>query len=161
MAFSIPRNAPNFSSNQRQYEDAYWPSSGRSKYSISPRSGLSISPFGAFRGDRELPMYKDKPYNYPFSRRSRGRNFWIVVVLLLIVGWYFIVPRLFRHQRNSTSGRSLENFTGRAKGSREWAEKRAAVVQAMEKSWGGYEKHAWGKSRVRLVPKPLTLSLRI
>jgi endoplasmic reticulum Man9GlcNAc2 1,2-alpha-mannosidase len=106
-------------------------------------SGLSISPFGAFRGERELPMYKDKPYNYPFSRRNRGRKFWIGVVLLLVLSWYFIVPRIFGHRRYSTS---LNRFGGHAKDRGDWAEKRAAVVQAMERSWAGYEKHAWGKN---------------
>jgi endoplasmic reticulum Man9GlcNAc2 1,2-alpha-mannosidase len=146
MSFAVPRNVPNFQASQRDYEDSFWSSSGQSKFSAGTRSssGLSISPFGAFRGNRELPMYKDKPYNYPFSQRARSKKLWVALILVVVIAWWYFVPSIFgRKGIRLPIGRPLD--LGRiAKGDAGWLQKRDAVVRAMEKTWSGYEKHAWG-----------------
>jgi hypothetical protein len=139
MSFTTPRNVPNFASATRRHEDVYWSSSGRSRYTSgsSNGGGLSISPF-PFRGrDRELPMYKDKPYSYHFARRRRSWRFWVSLVLLLLFCWLYLAPRL-RHGRDHAKKptKSASHAT--------WAQRRQDVVGAMKKSWGGYEKYAWG-----------------
>jgi hypothetical protein len=132
MSFTTPRNVPNFASTTRRHEDVYWSSSGRSRHTSSSfNAGLSISPF-PFRGrDRELPMYKDKPY----SRRRRSWRFWLGLVLVLLICWLYVVPRL-RGGHVEKSTKSASHAT--------WTQRRQDVVVAMQKSWGGYEKYAWG-----------------
>jgi mannosyl-oligosaccharide alpha-1,2-mannosidase len=96
-------------------------------------------------------MYKDKPYNYPFSRRGRGRKFWAVLILVAIIAWFYVLPRIFGHYgRTIPLSKPLDFGNRGAKGEKGWAQKREAVVKAMERSWAGYENYAWGT----LFPRP-------
>jgi endoplasmic reticulum Man9GlcNAc2 1,2-alpha-mannosidase len=91
-------------------------------------------------------MYKDKPYNYPFSQRGRSRKFWAAVVLVGLICWFYVFPWLFGYSgRSFSSGKPLDYGNRGGRGEKGWAQKREAVVKAMEKSWAGYEKYAWGK----------------
>ncbi|KAF2405123.1 endoplasmic reticulum mannosyl-oligosaccharide 1,2-alpha-mannosidase [Trichodelitschia bisporula] len=144
MSFKIPRNVPAFDNPQRRYEDALWNSSGRSRFATrSP--GLFSSPFGG----RELPMYKDKPYNYPESRRRRKRV-WIGLVVFVVVGWLLYVGAFGGGGKTGASGRDKAKALwkgakgGKKTGGVDWGERREEVKKAMKLSWGGYEKYAWG-----------------
>lgn len=150
MSFGIPRNVPDFKSSSRQYEDALWNPSGRSRYAVGSSNGgsISISPF-AFRGtSKELPMYKDKPYNYPFSRRKRSKRILAAIVLLGLVGWWYfwIGPGSVQTTKNASGSRRGSLGSLKGKGQKFWTRRREDVVKAMERSWAGYEKYAWGKS---------------
>jgi mannosyl-oligosaccharide alpha-1,2-mannosidase len=147
MSFAIPRNVPSFQHPQRRLEDAVWGSSGNSRYTLSlPGSGGN---------DKELPMYKDKPYNYPPSRRrGRKRTYFLLAVVagivwLYYIGWFGggeggsgmdsgvidVKGLLEKMQAGSASGRGQKV---------DWEQRREQVKKAMEISWAGYEKYAWG-----------------
>jgi endoplasmic reticulum Man9GlcNAc2 1,2-alpha-mannosidase len=159
MSFTIPKNVPSFSNPQRQLEDRLWSSSGvASKRSalhgqregggvlgnVQNRVGDLLSP------DRtSLPMYKDKPYAYAPSGRPRrlirkktACGLFIFVVLGLI--WW---TNMFAEHRE-TAKVKLGQWgwvANDVKGRHDWMQRRKRVVEAMELSWGAYERYAWGR----------------
>jgi mannosyl-oligosaccharide alpha-1,2-mannosidase len=144
MSFAIPRNLPNFDAQQRQLEDRVWGSSGRSRHTHGgSNGGASAFSFGGI--GKELPMYKDKPYNYPASKRRRSLKIWAVVIVILISTWYFFFGRFGSTAPKVLSGStSWSKFSSSKKESKTWSARRLQVVEAMKISWSGYEKHAWG-----------------
>jgi hypothetical protein len=108
--------------------------------------GMHIPGFG----DKELPMYKDKPYNYPQSRRRGRKRGLFGVIALVLFGWLFYSGRLGWSRDNpdarESAGRGLWGTfsSGSKKGEINWTARREQVRKAMEISWGGYEKYAWG-----------------
>ena len=109
--------------------------------------------------EEELPMYKDKPYNYasserrlPFWRRQR--------LLLLLVGVAIILiyfagtsKRLSRPQAPPSDGGKEKTtwnlLSGMSKGKHSppnWDDRKERVKDAFKISWDAYEKHAWGGS---------------
>lgn len=105
-----------------------------------------------FFDKKELPMYKDKPYNYSASRRNlpwykRWREviglFWLLVLLLFWLG-------AFKSKSNTrfAGGKetdSLAHLRAPTGSSVDWNERREKVKEAFTLSWDGYEKYAWGK----------------
>ncbi|KAF2669650.1 endoplasmic reticulum mannosyl-oligosaccharide 1,2-alpha-mannosidase [Microthyrium microscopicum] len=147
MSFAPPRNIPNFGSGQRQYEDNIWSSTGRSRFSNG--NSESLNPFAgqfSFQGGKELPLYKDKPYNYPASSRRRSKRLWAGITLVLVVICYLFWPSGGRPKLTHKSGFSRDSkiWKSASQSEKHWLEQREKVVEAMEKSWAGYEKHAWG-----------------
>lgn len=159
MSFSIPKNVPSFSNPQRQFEDRVWSSSGvASKRSAlngpGVLGGVQRSMGDLLSPDRAaLPMYKDKPYAYsPSGRRSIFRRksvcgLFVLVVLSLI--WW---TNMFAQPRETAKSKLGEwgLMPGESKGKHDWGERRKRVVEAMELSWGAYERYAWGESPVRV-----------
>ena len=110
--------------------------------------------------DQELPMYKDKPYNYaPSQRRKpyyrRPRILALAVVLLLLI-FYFLggsstlppapVPENVREAwKSSQLSKPFDNFL---KDSRlptaNWEDRRERVKDAFKITWSAYEQHGWG-----------------
>lgn len=95
-------------------------------------------------------MYKDKPYNYPPSERRRRKRLWFVLAafVCLSLGYY---RGWFGGSRESSisidrDGKGLWNTfsSGSQKGPVNWTQRREQVKKAMEISWAGYEKYAWG-----------------
>ncbi|KAK0657325.1 glycoside hydrolase [Cercophora newfieldiana] len=166
MSFSIPKNVPSFSNPQRQLEDRLWSSSGvASKRSAlnSPSSVLggvqrSVGDFLGSGSDRAaLPMYKDKPYAYapsgrgrPLIRKKTACGLFVFVLLGLI--WW---TNMFAAQKETAKGKLDEwGFRpGKAKSKHDWAERRKRVVEAMELSWGAYERYAWGYDEFHPISK--------
>jgi mannosyl-oligosaccharide alpha-1,2-mannosidase len=140
MSFSVPRNLPNFESPQRLMENEVWGSTGRSRFSNGNGGAF------AFKGSgKELPMYKDKPYNYPASKRRRSLKLWAFIVFLLVTAWFVLFGRSSGTTRKiPTASTLLSKFSPSEKGATTWSARRQEVVKAMEISWSGYEKHAWG-----------------
>ena len=105
-----------------------------------------------FFDKKELPMYKDKPYNYSASRRNlpwykRWREiigtFWLLVLLLFWLGAFKSKPHTRVAGGKGTEGLAhLRTPTGP---SIDWNERRDRVKEAFILSWDGYEKYAWGK----------------
>ena len=126
MSFSVPRNVPDFTDPRRQQENDLWRSVGQ--------------------GSKGLPMYKDKPYFYPSSQRRKSRRFWIaLVVVALVLAWYGFGPT-FKQEQHSIGSKL---FGARV----DWRARQEQVKQAMEISWSGYEKYAWGYDEYYPVSK--------
>ena len=101
---------------------------------------------------KELPMYKDKPYNYSASRRNlpwykRWREMTailcLVVLSLYLLGAFKSNPLVRRGGGRKTAG--LAHLRTPTDPSIDWNERRERVKEAFVLSWDGYEKYAWGK----------------
>lgn len=101
---------------------------------------------------KELPMYKDKPYNYTASRRhlpwyKRWREitgiFWLLVLLLFWLGAFKSNSHTKFSGEKGTEG--LAHLRTALDPSVDWNERRERVKEAFVLSWDGYEKYAWGK----------------
>ena len=101
---------------------------------------------------RELPMYKDKPYNY--GGGSRHRQWWMRK--RIIAGAMFLFIVLIYSLRINYQARRLplkhKQDTGilgwLSRGRREkadWNARREKVKEAFTLSWDAYGRHAWGK----------------
>ena len=140
MAFSMPRNVPNFGGADRDLEDSAW---------SSLRGGVQKGVSGLYQKKESLPMYKDKPYAYapshknrPWWRRKRILGSICAFITLLV---YFVA---FRHKsqteiRSSKSGWSWMGVSDQNKV--DWEERREKVVEAFQLSWDSYERYAWGR----------------
>lgn len=150
MAFSVPRNVPSFDHPDREREDRIW---SAVTGVASPRKGNTLGTItsaasGLFK-DRELPMYKDKPYYYTSSyRRTRiwkRKRYW-GILLIIIFGLYWLGFLSGDGQQRSKGIPFLSGGKSPWKSEEviNWEERREEVKQAFLQSWDGYERHAWG-----------------
>ncbi|KAK0637554.1 Endoplasmic reticulum mannosyl-oligosaccharide 1 [Lasiodiplodia hormozganensis] len=178
MAFAVPRNVPNFDGPQRRFEDSAWASSGRSRFPASPApdtnngviassssaagaAGAAVTDrLGGMFGDggKELPMYKDKPYNYGSSARRgwfRRRRTLIFCVLAFFVFLYWFGVFSNSEENKGTSGSGLFSgmMSGKTSAVVDWDERRDRVRDAFKLSWDAYEKYAWGYDEFHPVSK--------
>ncbi|KAK8197589.1 family 47 glycosyl hydrolase [Phyllosticta capitalensis] len=170
MSFTVPRNVPNFEQPQRTYEDAVWASSGRSRFGAANNEGATTSATGgayaaaAAAGSsvsdsiggmlgkgKELPMYKDKPYNYAASGRPgwfRRKRAWIILAFGVFTMMYWL--GIFSSSEGSRSdvktGQSVltNMLSSKPSTAVDWSERRERVRDAFKISWEAYEKYAWG-----------------
>lgn len=171
MAFAVPRNVPQFDGPQRRFEDAAWPSSGRSRFPDGAGAGASSSSSssaaaagssaqtmtdrlgGMFGDGKELPMYKDKPYNYAGSarrgwfRRRRTLVFAVFAVFVFLY-WFGLFSGSEENKGTSMSGSGFFSgmMSGKPTAAVDWDERRERVRDAFKLSWEAYEKYAWGTS---------------
>ncbi|KAL8967193.1 MAG: hypothetical protein Q9183_003031 [Haloplaca sp. 2 TL-2023] len=152
MSYAIPTNADGY----RHREDRTWDSAGQNGYQ---RSNIGAKIDGYFE-KKELPMYKDKPYNYAASRKKPIYQKWrfTFAVLLLLVGLLYWVglfsPTFARVKVPDTDKHTwswLNNKPSAA--SPDWNERREEVKQAFTLSWDGYEKYAWGSDQYQPLSK--------
>ena len=145
MSFSGARNV-NGHRNQ-QDGSSVWPGAGSNGYS---RSNMGAKLDGYF-DKRELPMYKDKPYNYASSRRRPLWQKWrFTLGLLLLLGALLYWVGIFSPTSTKTNVKDTSKGTwswlNKPAGPRvDWDERREKVKDAFMLSWGGYEKYAWGE----------------
>lgn len=141
MSFAIPKNVPSFSNpNRRALEDKYWGSAA------APTSSIT-SHFGG-RGSQSLPMYKDKPYAYPTSQRSRPmwrRKRVAVFVFAALSFLYYFGAFSSHHETTSTTPSWSWLKTAEPEKKVDWPQRRDRVVEAFTLSWDAYERYAWGK----------------
>lgn len=160
MSFAVPKNVPSFTNPQRAVEDRLWSSSGVTARSARGGAGAGggiigegLDKVGGFLNPNRgtLPMYKDKPYAYPLSSRSRPfyrRKTCMAWALFLVLGvayWlglfskdgYDRIPKL-------RAGDWLQADAKAPQGTVDWLERRERVVEAFELSWDSYERYAWG-----------------
>ncbi|KAL9099115.1 MAG: hypothetical protein Q9163_005341 [Psora crenata] len=100
---------------------------------------------------RELPMYKDKPYSYsatrrvaPFYRRWRFVG-GVLLTVLILIHWSGLVS--FSSNRGNNRGKDKGPWSWLAKSdtsSSLWDKRREKVKEAFMLSWDGYEQYAWG-----------------
>ncbi|KAL8924653.1 MAG: hypothetical protein Q9208_003968 [Pyrenodesmia sp. 3 TL-2023] len=144
MSFSASGNV---NGHHRHPSDASWGSAGHNAYT---KSNIGAKLDGYF-DKKELPMYKDKPYNYASSRRKPWYQKWrftFAVILSLFALLYWIglfspaTTGTARVKETSKSTWSWMNKPGAAKV--DWDDRREKVKEAFMRSWDGYEKYAWG-----------------
>ena len=151
MAFSMPRNVPTFDNPQRNLENAYWGSSGKTHN----RNGIGHALGGLFKEDA-LPMYKDKPYSYAASKRQRPllqrKRTWLFTALLICTILFYTIlfpsTRLLPTDFLNSDG-DLWRWTkndAKSKLSIDWEVRRSKVKDAFILSWDGYARYAWGLS---------------
>lgn len=161
MSFQIPNKVPAFDSSQRSLEDGYWKAT---KSSAHESFANKFSPFGD--SDRDLPMYKDKPYFAPkrtgpaAERRRRRKWIWVIVGLsfLGLVWWLWSGPNtndllrakgldmkkggdLWKWMKGLEKGESEKASTTDV----DWEARREKVRDAFIVSWDSYENHGWGE----------------
>lgn len=121
---------------------------------------------GMFASDKKdsLPMYKDKPYAYPGSRKHmpfyrRKRIVALLLASLAAVSWWFgILSPLSYFSSSGTKSTSKSKSSWGLMGSSsnvDWDERAEKVKDAFRTSFNDYEKHAWGMCRVWLPPSML------
>ena len=143
MAFSLPKNVPRFDDSQRAYENVYW-SKEQNGYGKATANAL-----GGLFENKDLPMYKDKPYSYAASKRriplwKRKRTLAIAVIGLIALFTFFGLLPSSNVQGNRGSGFVLNWLKRPAKSTVDWDLRRENVRETFKLSWDGYERHAWG-----------------
>lgn len=134
MAFSIPKNVPSFSNPQRHLEDRVWGNGGQSSFLNPDRNSL--------------PMYKDKPYAYPPSQRSRPlwRRKRVIALFFLFIIFLYHFGGFSKHHDTFTSRPSWSWLKkSESEANVDWMERREHVVDAFKVSWDSYHRYAWGK----------------
>jgi hypothetical protein len=152
-SFSIPRNVPSFTNpQQRELENRSWASSGVTARSANANggvmSGMQDRMGSFFEKNRDLPMYKDKPYSYASSRRQRPiwkrkRVMGIAVSFVMIV-LYFL--GLFGDDPATTKAKDGWTWLQRPESDSkvDWLGRRERVKEAFTLSWDAYDRYAWG-----------------
>ena len=101
---------------------------------------------------KELPMYKDKPYNYagsrkytPFCRQKRVIGGAILTVIGLAY-WFGIFSPSIARPRPRDANKSAWDWLSSPAASApvDWDDRREKVKEAFMLSWDGYEQYAWG-----------------
>jgi len=155
MAFSLPNNVPSFNNPQRSLEDRSWGSGAThgQRHSFGGVSAVQGKIGGIFE-QRELPMYKDKPYTYVASRRRkpiwRRKRTFVIGALFMLMATYFLG---FFSKRSPDPQQKAEEKgvwgwlkKPEPKGVVNWNDRRERVKDAFTLSWDAYERHAWGMS---------------
>lgn len=101
---------------------------------------------------KELPMYKDKPYNYAGSRKHRPfyrQKRVISGAIFMVIGlayWFGIFSPSAVKPKLEDSKKSAWNWlsSSTASTSVDWDDRREKVKEAFMLSWDGYEQYAWG-----------------
>jgi mannosyl-oligosaccharide alpha-1,2-mannosidase len=143
-SFSIPKNAPSFTDPQREMENRAWGASGMTARSTHVHtnggviSGMQDKVGTFFEKNRDLPMYKDKPYSYASSRRRQplwrkkrvlGIGAVFVVFVLYLLGFFD-----WNWKPRAETGPQID-----------WLGRRERVKEAFTLSWDAYDRYAWGK----------------
>lgn len=148
MSFQIPQNVPSFDTTSRPQEDAYW----RQKHTNGQAKGGIASKINHLMGgEKDLPMYKDKPH-FPVSRRRRttAQKIGAVLGLFAVVLWFsglLPLPGL------SSTSESRIGFISSKTGAELWRSRREDVKDVFLTSWEGYEKYAWGMDEYHPVSR--------
>ncbi|KZF24627.1 glycoside hydrolase family 47 protein [Xylona heveae TC161] len=161
MSFSIPPNVPNFSSAERRYENGQWESSGRTHRQTHATQGLGATIGGLFE-QRDLPMYKDKPFKSSSGLRvpSFRKKRFVAGAVVLVFGLLYWLG-LFSESSTLSLGESKSDKSAwrwLSKSSQkqsvvDWERRREFVKEAFTLSWDAYERYAWGFDEFHPVSK--------
>lgn len=134
---------------QRGHDDSHWRS--QNGHSQTGNGGLASKLDGYGFGDkRELPMYKDKPYNYAGSRRStpfyqRWRIIGGAILgIIALAYWFGMFSSSTAKPKPRNPSKSSWSWLGGQEALVDWDERREKVKEAFVLSWDGYEQYAWG-----------------
>jgi hypothetical protein len=155
-SFSVPKNIPSFTDPQRATENNVWGASGITARSMNGHhggvmGGVQNRVENFFEKNRDLPMYKDKPYSYASSRRQRplwkrkgvfGIAVSLFLIVLYLLGFFGKDGGPTKDMKDSWSWlQRLEKGGTQA----DWLDRRERVKEAFTLSWDAYERYAWGK----------------
>jgi hypothetical protein len=156
--FSIPKNVPSFTNPQRELENRVWGSSGVTARSANTHhaagfGGVQDRLGGYFEKNRDLPMYKDKPFSYASSRRRKplwkSKKLFALLGLVMMAVLYFLGV----WGDEATTGKAKEKVKDswawlqkpeKAGAKIDWLSRRERVVEAFTLSWDAYDRYAWG-----------------
>ncbi|KAI9744810.1 MAG: mannosyl-oligosaccharide alpha-1,2-mannosidase [Claussenomyces sp. TS43310] len=163
-SYAAPKTIPSFSDPQRELEDRSWGSSSVTSrasngygYNSGVMSGMQERVGGFFEKQTNLPMYKDKPFSYPSSRRSKP--WWKKRRLLALIGLFimfilYCLGLVGDDIAAETVGDRLTWLKGPDKtGKVDWLDRRERVVEAFTLSWDAYERYAWGYDEFHPISK--------
>jgi len=153
MSFSLPNNVPSFNNPQRNFEDRSWGSgvAQGQRASFGGVRGVQGRIGGIFE-QRELPMYKDKPYTYVASRRRkplwRRKRTLVIGVLFMLMATFFLgfFSKQSAAPQQKDGSKSAWSWLKKPepKNAVDWNDRRERVKDAFKLSWDAYERHAWG-----------------
>lgn len=161
MSYALPQTGP----TQRH---THAPPNGAAQESTNGGLGERLSNMISGSDKKaELPMYKDKPFQYPSSSRNapwyrRRRIQGGAVMLLLVLLWF---SGIFSSKKTAVKipGQTIETAKPVVEvpkvelpkdeekpsswfgGSIDWKGRAAIVRNAFKQSWRGYEEHGWGE----------------
>lgn len=163
--FSIPKNVPSFTDPQRNLENKAWAASGMTARSSAANtgggviSGMQDRVGNIFGENRDLPMYKDKPYSYASSRRAlpfyKRRRILLGTIAFVFCALYLLG---FFGSGDESKAKSKDKWTWLQrpeKGQKkiDWLDRRERVKEAFILSWDAYERYAWGYDEFHPVSK--------
>ena len=137
---------------QRSHAEDYWLNSGQSRSQNGHMNGGLGSRLDGFMEKKELPMYKDKPYNYAGSRkytplyRQKRVISGAILVIIGLAYWFGIfsssavLPKSRDTKKNVWDWLSSPSISE----SVDWDDRRQRVKEVFMLSWDGYEQYAWG-----------------
>lgn len=139
---------------QRSHAENYWGNSGQSSSQNGNTNGGLGSKLEGFMEKKELPMYKDKPYNYAGSRkytplyRQQRVISGAVLVMIGLAYWFGIFSSSAVKSKPRDINKSAWNWLSSPATSAfvDWDDRREKVKEAFMLSWDGYEQYAWGMS---------------
>ena len=157
MSFSIPKNVPSFDDPQRQLENHAWGASG-----VTSRAGPGnvADKLGGyyernknyFDGtNRDLPLYKDKPYYTAKAKRRQPlwrRRRVFALAGLVVMGILYLFGFLGGSSDDDSDKPKKKEWSwlrGEKAGAKvDWSSRQKDVVEAFTQSWDAYERYAWG-----------------
>ena len=149
-SFSIPQNVPSFTNPQREIENKVWGSSGMTARSPNPNSGVLGGVGNFFEKNKDLPMYKDKPYSYassrrrqPLYRRKRALGAGTIFLILILYFLGFFGSNTQGNKKTNKVWGWIQKADDTAI-SADWNGRRERVVDAFTLSWDAYSRYAWG-----------------
>lgn len=152
--FSIPKNVPSFTNPQRELENRSWGSSGVTARSANSTGGSMLNGVqdrvgNYFEKNKDLPMYKDKPYASSrrapaFYKRTRIQGAFLAFVVLVL---YFL--GVFGDGEQTSKSKGDWSFLSRldepeTSSGVDWLERREKVKEAFTLSWDAYKRYGWG-----------------
>lgn len=136
MAFNAPKHIPSFTDPDRRREDYTWAAAG-----MTAATG-KVGQFAQnLYGERQLPLYKDKPYYSTTSGRRKGmmRKKRTIILGLVLFGLVYLF--FFSGKKEEVKKRFAWS---KVKKNGDWDAKREEVKKVFQQSWQAYEQHAWG-----------------
>lgn len=146
-----PGNA-HFTDSVRPSANGSWVNSKLSGQNGHTGGGIGQKLEG-FLDNRQLPMYKDKPYSYVASGRKPALyKRWQIILgaALILTGlsyWLGVLPFFGGKRRIISPGKVGLGGSALGLTATDWGDRREEVKQVFIKSWDGYEKYAWGKPK--------------
>ena len=140
----------------RTHEDSYWGSQNGHTQTGNGDFGSKLDGYG-FGDRRELPMYKDKPYNYAGSSRQKPfyRQWRIIGGAILgfiaLAYWFgmFSSSSVKPKPRSMRSSDSSWVWSTGQEAIVDWNDRREKVKDAFTLSWDSYEQYAWGMLNIK------------